>query len=167
MQLLSPSTKRLLQNGLDWYRGLKARERWMLLGLAVVLVFLGGQRVYQVYQAHKEELVMRMETAQNNLLWLEESRLQLARLGNQGVVELSEQQLLDTLGKLAEELGITVELSDVEVDKRPFVRVTWKGKNLSRFMHYLSALTQRGANVKSLQVTRGGGSLTARAQLEG
>lgn len=167
MQILSPQTKKLLQRGLLWYKGLQTRERWLLVGLVVVVLAVGVQRGYLLYQDHKQRLVDRMESAQNELLWLEDLRLQLEQLRHQGAVQLGEQQLLDTLHGVAAELQIKVEVSAVEVDRLPFVRVSWEGQKLSNFMHYLSALKQRGASVKSLDVVRANNQLSANARVEG
>ena len=169
MEMLSPSTQKLLQSVVGWYRHLQPRERWMLILLAGFVIAFGLYRGYQAYSMHVQNLNTQIEQAQDDLLWLEQSRIQVQNYRLQGVRDLDEQQLAEYIEQQAADLAIAIEMTNIatDVNNQPSITIQWKGNALSAFMNYLSALSQRGAHINAVEVLHVGTQFEASALLKG
>ncbi|OOZ39165.1 hypothetical protein BOW53_12755 [Solemya pervernicosa gill symbiont] len=155
----------------QWWSGLEARERRMLMFGAVALLALALYAlVWEPYQKSNTRLQQRVEQQRDTLNWMEQARLEAASLrGRTTTPQGSNESLLSLTDRTAKLRKLGSQIKRLQPDSDTSVRVWLEQSRFDILMHWLGELQSRyGITIATLQIDRqeSAGIVNARLTLQ-
>ena len=139
----------------QWHNKLQPREK-LLVNLAGILLTI--YFIYLVVLSPVFHLVSAVEQdfaiAEDNLLWLQNQAGIVKSYRAQGVINLSQQQLINRSRAVFRRHGIDVKLNATKRDQDFLITLEYAGNRPSSFFAALNKITKLGILVRKLDLTR-------------